>query len=150
MSDEQQIATLDPDYRIVADRQLQIQIDLALKYQSFRFEMAKWLFASLLSINFGALALTYKNKNSSVLFFVGIVAAVLAGFSIYLNLDRLERGYWASIDPKMLVARQFWKSHKDAATTSWVGRTHTSGIVFGILSLSLFVIGGAIVAWSGA
>ncbi len=112
--------------------------------------MAKWLFASLLSINAGSLLVLRDGKepfhhihNSALCFFLGMIAAILSGLAIYFNVEQLELVFWQRSDTKMLVSRQFWKTDPD---NRWVRHTYIFGVISGISSLACFVIGGILIA----
>jgi hypothetical protein len=114
----------------------------------YQVDIAKWLLASLLVINAGALVallnapekMTPGVHTAAPWFIGGVVAAVASGLSCWANASIVSDIYDDVADPWMLVDRASWPKI-DATKARNVTITTVMAIGLGIASTAAFVIG---------
>lgn len=110
-----------------------------------RVELSKWMLASLLLINAGALvAIANSDRMSSegaVYFLAGTVAGLACGFASWVNADAREMLYYGYAEPNTLKTGER-PAPPDAESRKRVIRlTWLLSLFAGFLALILFVIG---------
>lgn len=144
MSDEQP----DDDYRLQARTlysQLREERRAALGYQ---FDLGKWLIASLLIINGGALIAIGQRVSSDPTslaaapwFVGGIVLGMLCGLTTWVNASLLAGFYDLWAQPAMLIDSERWPEKQNSWKSKFMPWTFWGSLMIGIGSLACFVIG---------
>jgi hypothetical protein len=140
--------TWDTDYRKVAEAYFARFEREQTAARSYAADLAKWLLASLVLINGGAL-LTLVNAMprshaalvaSGYAFVFGIVTAVGCGTIAWINSGLLALAYENYANPKMMVSIEHWPT-SPAKFSKLINGSYVGALLFGLMSLAAFVFG---------
>jgi hypothetical protein len=136
------------DYRLVVAKIIDIYAARYPQLLGYQADLAKWLLASLLVVNGGALAAIFQSARVPVAathvaaawFGVGIGLAVASGLAAYLNMAVLLSVYDDVINPNAITDPAKWELAKpiELAAVRWFAWI---SIALGILSLGAAAVG---------
>ena len=115
--------------------------------QRYQLELSKWLLASLVLVNAGAVVLLADSHYRSALehaapaFIVGIVAAITSGFLGWLNAGVRDLHYDAYAQPESLKTGEIRKPELSDRRERQISWAYRLSIAAGLLSIGAFVWG---------
>lgn len=133
--------------REVAKARYEFHLSEPQAAQRYQNELAKWLLASLVLANGGALVLLANSKDADRLhhaapaFVIGIVTAILCGFMAWLNAGVRDMHYDAYAQPDSLKTGEVIKPELSDRRDWQITWTYRLSIAAGICSLGGFAWG---------
>jgi len=115
--------------------------------QRYQFDLGKWLLASLILVNGGALVLLADGKKDALMasaapaFVSGIVAALLCGLCGWLNAGARESYYDAYVQPASLRSGDIVTPENTRRQDLQIRLTYWAAFVAGSISAAAFVWG---------
>jgi hypothetical protein len=138
---------MDELEREVAKARYDFHVAESQAAQRYQAELAKWLLASLVLVNGGALVLLANEKDHAAAasaapaFIVGIVAAILCGFLGWLNAGVRDLHYDAYAQPDSLKTGLVTKPDLSDRRDWQITWSYRLSIWMGLLSIGAFVWG---------